>query len=83
MNARYETRGVLVGAYLRTDDRRAYLTHTVRIEVSPEDERRTDCIPLCKKVKPDNICENGGTSDPKAPPTCPTCLRRDPRFRSR
>lgn len=80
---RYETRGVLAGAYLRSDDRRVYLTHTIRLSVGVEGERRADGFPLCRGVKPDNICDRGAYSDAElaAPPTCPRCLRSDPRFK--
>lgn len=77
---RLETRGVLAGAYLASDDRRVYLTHTIRIPAAAE--RRADVVPLCGKVKPDNIADEY-SQDPgedAAPPTCPVCRRRDPRF---
>lgn len=76
---RYETRQVLADAYpvhvLYSD--RPLLTHTVRI--TPED---LDGVPLCRRVKADHIADPCADPDGlQKPPTCPTCLRRDPRFR--
>lgn len=69
--SRYETRGVLAGAYLRGDDRRAYLTHVY--------DTTTRTV-LCGKVKPDNTSEDPhGTTDFASEATCKTCARRDPR----
>jgi hypothetical protein len=75
---RYETREVLAVAY--SDLRRAprLLTHTVRVTGPGEG----DYVLLCRRVKHDSIAD-GGANPPGLgePPTCPACLRNDPRFR--
>lgn len=70
-----ETREVLAGAYLRSDDRRAFLSHAVEVEgIRP-------VRVLCGRVKPDNICDASAAPESiDTLPTCPVCARRDPRF---
>ena len=65
---RYETRGVLAGAYVKLEN---MLTHTVSV---------SDEMPLCSRVDPDHIGDSYA-SDPNEKPTCKTCLRRDPRWK--
>jgi hypothetical protein len=74
----HQTREVLAAAY--TGNRRRLdgplLTHTVRVTTAG-----VECAVLCKRVKLDSIAD--AHADPtglNAPPTCPVCLRRDPRF---
>lgn len=64
----YQTRSVLAAARLNKRNGQN-LTHTV--------DAATE-TPLCS-VKPESIADVHG-SDPDAAPTCPTCLRRDPRI---
>lgn len=77
---RYETRQVLGDAYpqhVLTGPARILHTHTVRIEPG-----YAEGVPLCKRVKEINIADS--CADPHGlhvPPTCPTCRRRDPRFK--
>lgn len=64
----YEIYGVLAGAYLRSDDRRAYLTHAV-----------VDGAILCKRVKDESLCDD--TCSPsyrrnEGTPTCQPCARK-------
>lgn len=69
-----ETRGVLAGAYLRADDRKACLTHAVVVA----DGREVSV--LCSRVRVENICD--ATFSPESihlRPTCTVCARRDPR----
>ena len=69
----YETRAVLGGAYPGKNPPLKYmLTHTV---AAATDE------PLCKRVRAESIADRFA-DDISAPPTCPICLRRDPRFSS-
>ena len=67
-----ETRAVLGAAYLPSDER-VGLTHAVDAETDR---------PLCKRVKADNLADPYA-QDPDLPPTCPVCLKRDPRFGGR
>ena len=72
----YETRALLAAAYVASlfsprrkrglEERR---THTV-----------LDEIPLCRTVRTESLADPHA-SDVNAPPTCPICLRRDPRFK--
>lgn len=64
---RYETVPVLGAAYVDLDA--GFLTHTY-----DEETDRT----LCKRVKTSNLGE--GVDGPNDPPTCESCLKRDPRF---
>lgn len=82
--AAYETRSVLAGAYATNRARRmgrggttlpqTLLTHTVTL-----DERGAAASVLCNRVQLDSMCDPGA-HDTSLPPTCPVCLRRDPRF---
>lgn len=67
---KFETRDVLAGAYVRDDDERGFLSHTVDAAT----ER-----PLCNRVKAESIAD-AGAGDVKAVPTCPACRKLDPRF---
>lgn len=51
--------------------RSALLTHTYDHEADRA---------LCS-VKPENVLADGGLTGLDEPPTCPTCRRRDPRFK--
>ena len=70
----YETRAVLVGAY-PTSNKASFLTHGVETDVQGV-ERRV----LCGRVSLENIADTHA-SDVALRPTCPVCLRKDPRFR--
>jgi len=77
MKERYQTRGVLAGAYRgKNVDQRSLITHTCDTE--DPDERS-----LCKRVKPGHLVDEYGMTQAQlsAPPTCPNCLTRDPRFK--
>lgn len=67
------TLGVLAGAYLRSDDRRAFLTHATELETG---------VVLCRRVKRDNLADRFAYSREEldAQPSCPVCARKDPRF---
>src|SRR5208337_1272427 len=66
----YVTDDVLAGAYAgKNPPLKFLLTHTVA---------QSTGAPLCKRVKPDSMA--GWSVNPNAPPTCPICLARDPRF---
>lgn len=81
---RYQTFGVLAGAYLRSSDPRSCLTHVWELETLTD--RLGDPFeypvgaPLCKRVKPEHVCPDGYTeAELEEPATCKTCARRDPR----
>jgi hypothetical protein len=62
-------------SYLPGDKRAAFRTHSVDASGNP----------LCKRVKAasllDDTCWGDGTDEsPASPPTCPHCLKKDPRF---
>jgi hypothetical protein len=69
---RLQTRPILGGIYGPMHSRRGMLTHTVTLP---------DGIPLCS-VKPTSVADAGSLcgDEGERPPTCKTCLRRDPRF---
>jgi hypothetical protein len=74
-----ETREVLADAYLPNHRKRGgvYLTHSVYAG-----KREGEDVPLCNRVDGDSIAD--GAANPLGldkPPTCPVCLRRDPRFK--
>jgi hypothetical protein len=69
---RYETRAVLAAAYRRQES--TMLTHTVKI-----DTYESEVGPLCRRVYLDSLADPCA-DDPSAPPTCPVCRKRDPRF---
>jgi hypothetical protein len=71
----YETREVLAEAYKRR--RTPMLTHTVRV-TGP---RESDVEVLCHRVQKDSIADGGANPQGlNERPTCPACLRKDPRF---
>lgn len=74
---RFETRPVLAAAYSQRvmDAGGPFLTHSVRL--SSDNAAET---PLCKRVKPEHIGDDPASGMHKEPPTCPVCLKRDPRF---
>jgi len=75
MTARYETRAVAAAAYPQghwKDDHPVFLTHTADTETKQ---------PLCKRVRYDSLLDDSYAQAPEEPPTCKTCLRRDPRYR--
>ncbi len=63
---------ILAGAYKgrKFDSTETFLTHSYE-----DDAEKT----LCKRITTDKMC--GGAGNPDAPPTCPVCLKRDPRFK--
>lgn len=73
---KYETREVLAAAYPGMQHPLFKMhTHTVEFEHYDADGRV-----LCSRVKLIHIADGGSGVDVDGPPTCPTCLRRDPRF---
>lgn len=68
--ARFETRAVLAGRYVKLDK---CLTHVVELDESGDEARV-----LCRKVKLDSICD-AYADDTTAPATCTVCAKRDPR----
>lgn len=71
--AKVQTRGVLAGCYRGG---RASLLQCLKHSIE-EDADKT----LCRRIKEENLADEY-SGDPSAPPTCPECLRRDPRFAS-
>lgn len=71
---RYETRAVLAAAYVDLDGR--CLTHSVVV-----DEKGQEQKVLCRKVRIESIADVGAM-DPETRPTCSTCARIDPRWRT-
>jgi hypothetical protein len=69
---RIVTVGLLCGAYLRGDTRKAYLTH--RVEV---DETGCPVRVLCGGAKVLSVCDDT-TCYTDDPPTCPKCQRLQP-----
>jgi len=81
MENKYETRGVLGGAYRgKREDLRARLTHTVLVA---SNGGAVDEVVLCRRVRADNMADRFAYTPAQlaARPTCGECLRRDPRFR--
>lgn len=70
---KFETRGVLAGAY-RAADPKSFRTHVVEL-VNGHESRV-----LCKRVKLENLADPYA-ADPNAPATCAVCVKRDPRSR--
>lgn len=73
---KYETRAVLAAAY-NGMHHPFYKMHTHTVEFEHYD---VDGRVLCSRVKLTHMAD-AGADDPYAPPSCPTCLRRDPRFK--
>jgi len=72
-SATFETWGVLAGAYRGRDvSKRALLTHSVEL-VGGREVRV-----LCGRVPLDSVTWDAHED---VPPTCPICIKRDPRFR--
>ena len=74
---KYQTRGVLAGAYRGKADERALLTHLVDTEVNGENA-------LCRKVKPGHMADE--YSDPAGldqRPTCQVCGAKWDRLHSK
>lgn len=69
--SKFETRAVLGAAYLPGSGRRH--THTVEVDLLGSEIRV-----LCGRVILANVADTYA-DDPKAPPTCPQCRRRDMR----
>ncbi len=71
----FETHAVLAGAYKgkRLFERQLH-THTVRL-----DNGRFAEV-LCKTVELDSVADSEA-DDPDAPPTCPRCAKKDPRWK--
>lgn len=68
--ARYQTREVLGGAYVREGQpMRTHVYDTVEGRV------------ICNRVKSDNLADQYASTDEElaAPATCKTCCKRDPR----
>ncbi len=70
----YTTQSVLAAAYPggNRSNPKFLLTHTVA----------DDNTALCKRVRPESLVGSYGTAEDDAPPTCPICLARDPRFKA-
>ena len=76
----YVTRGVLAGAYAGKNPPLKYmLTHTVSAAGGTGDDE-----PLCTRVRAESMCDMDMVepSGKPTPPTCPVCLKRDPRFKT-
>lgn len=73
--ATYTTRGVLAGVYKgKRLDYKNTLTHSVNV-----DDVGDDTAPaLCGQR---NLCDYIEAPQDEQPPTCPKCLRKDPRFK--
>jgi hypothetical protein len=69
--AKVQTRGVLAGCYRGS---RASLLQCLTHSVEEGADKT-----LCRRIKEENLADEYG-GDASAPPTCPECLRRDPRF---
>lgn len=67
----FETRDVLGGAYKGNQETRAMRTHS--LEQGAEKS-------LCGRVEESRLAD-AEAGDPDAKPTCPGCLKKDPRFR--
>lgn len=72
---KFETRGVLGGAYRGQVDRRTLLTHTTVAGLDLG-------VAFCGQG---NIADpfSCGVAEGELPPTCPRCLKKDPRFNSK
>jgi hypothetical protein len=68
-NVVIKTRAVAGAAY-RASDIRSCLTHAV--------DQGTG-LPLCKRVKAENLLDDMYATNEDAAPTCPGCAKRDPR----
>ncbi len=85
----YETRGVLAGAYPQRSPK-SFLTHTVEVTPdrtggAPEAGVAGDLRVLCSRVRLEHMSDPTIYDAPGGDvrrPTCPTCLRRDPRFKA-
>jgi hypothetical protein len=76
---RFETRGVLGGAYLGKNlSLRSLLTHSVGIVAREGDGFEVEGFVLCRGVDVDNIVDSLGHTDEekKARPTCLRCAER-------
>jgi len=76
---RFETRGVLAGAYRGKDiSARALLTHSVGIVTREGDGFEVEGFVLCRGVNVDHIVDSlGYTAEERATrPTCPRCAER-------
>lgn len=81
-NAAIKTSDVAAGGSGRNGCKRVYsekhldagnfLTHSYNSETG---------LPLCKRVKADHLLCDPCSTDENAPPTCPVCAKRDPRFK--
>lgn len=60
----------VAGAAYKASDIRSTLTHAVDDATG---------LPLCKRVKADNLLDDDFATNPDAAPTCPHCLKKDPR----
>jgi hypothetical protein len=69
---RFETRGVLGGAYRgKSVCDRALLTHAIAI-----DAKGCDLFVLCRGPKLENIADSYAPGDRTLPATCPLCAER-------
>ena len=81
----HETRAVLAACYPGGSPKEGQTCHTHTVLVDRERTRGgtgpegSEVRVLCSHVRLASICDSGAT-DVDEPPTCPTCLRRDPRF---
>ncbi len=69
LNVVIKTRCVAGAAY-KASDIRSTLTHAVDQETG---------LPLCKRVKAENLLDDDYATDPNAKATCPHCAKKDPR----
>lgn len=74
-----QTRWMLAGAYKGgRQDLKHLLTHSVEVDANECEAELT----LCGRIKGERLADvMADEAGNDKPPTCKTCLRRDPRFR--
>ena len=72
MERRYETRALYATAYTAQNQDKAQ-THTVLVIGE-------DFNIICRRAKTSSVMDDTCATNPDAQPTCPDCLKRDPRF---
>lgn len=65
-----ETRDVLGGSYKGNQESRSMRTHSLE---------QGAAMSLCGRMAEERLAD-AGAGDPDAKPTCPACLKKDPRF---
>lgn len=72
---RYETRGVLAGAYKARSYERATLTHALAIDDSKTPWEAEAATTLCGRIKSERLADPHAM-DTAETPTCATCAAR-------